>query len=111
MTEVSEQLVPLHDFTALVQPYEPEVTVVVAEKSEDESSFLLNHATAFLRSHGINQVDTIASDDSIEKVIDSQEADLIVAGIHSKKPIKDFFVGSLAKHLIKNGDTALFLSH
>ena len=101
----------LHDFTALVQPYDPEVTLVVAEKSEEESTFLLNHATEFLRSHSINQVETVASDDPIETVMDAQEADLFVAGIHSKKPIKDFFVGSLAKHLIKKGDTALFLSH
>ena len=103
----------LHDFVQLTTTDAPEVTIVVAEMSAGKSTFLLDQASAFLRTHGIEKIDTVASDASIEETIDSRlhDTDLVVAGIHSKKLIKDLFVGSLVKHLIKRGDTALFLSH
>ena len=103
----------LHDFVQLAAVSSPEVTLVVAEKPEKESEFLLDQAAAFLQAHGVDKISKVASDVSAEDTIEARidDADLIVAGIHSRKLIKDLFVGSLVKYLIKRGDTALFLSH
>ncbi len=103
----------LHDFIQLAALTKPEVTLVVAEKGIAESEFLLEHGSAFLRSHGLESITTVASDSPIKEEVECRigDMDLVVAGIHSKKVIKDLFVGSLVKHLIRRGDTALFLSH
>lgn len=37
--------------------------------------------------------------------------DLIVCGMHSKRPLHDLLVGSFAKRLIERQENALFLSH
>jgi hypothetical protein len=37
-------------------------------------------------------------------------ADLVVAGVRSKPRLKDIFVGSFVRHLIKRGDRTLLLS-
>lgn len=104
----------LHDFAAFAQPYDFDCKIVVAGKEDDEADFLLKHAAAFLRSHGIENIETEATSESIGEVANQSIAggvNLIVAGIHSKKFINDLFVGSFTKDLIREGDVSLFLSH
>ncbi len=104
----------LHDFAAYATPYEPEITLVAAEATDENASFLLRNASEFLFAHGFDFVETMQSEESISDVVNDElleDVDLVVAGIHSRKAVKDFFVGSFTKELIKRGDTALFLSH
>lgn len=104
----------LHDFVGFAEPYALEAVVVTAGLKDEEAQFLLKNAAEFLRLHGVESVETIASEEPIESFVTDeylQGVDLVVAGIHSKKLLKDYFVGSFAKKLIRRCDTALFLSH
>ena len=88
--------------------------IVAAETKEENAAFLLRNASEFLFSHGVEFIDTIQSEEPISEVVNDErlkDVDLVVAGIHSRKSVKDYFVGSFTKELIKRGDTALFLSH
>lgn len=104
----------MRDFVEFARPYDFQVTIVSAGTDSDRLDFLVSNATAFLESHGFRGVASVTSEKPIEKVLDEDlgsEFDLIVAGIHSRKPVKDYFLGSFAKTLIQRGDTPLFLSH
>lgn len=105
----------LRDFIEFAEPYELQVTVLSAHENEEHVQQLLNDATACLSAHGVGNVETVSSKKAAlsalyeDGLIDG--ADLVVAGIHAQKFIKDAFVGSFVNQLIQRGDTALFLSH
>ena len=104
----------LQDFVRYAHPYTFEAKLVCAEKESHESDFLLSHAADYLRAHGFDAITTEAIDAPIQDAVDQGAADgvnLIVAGIHSRKRIKDRFVGSFTKYLIERADISLFLSH
>ncbi|MEM0967710.1 MAG: universal stress protein [Verrucomicrobiota bacterium] len=104
----------MQDFVSLALPYDLSITVAVADKPEKETSFLLRQAIAYLRAHGLSRIETLSSDGPIEEVITDSvldASDLVVAGIHSRKFIRDCFIGSFTNQLMKRGDTPLFLSH
>lgn len=104
----------LHDFARLASPFHFEVTVFVTEKDEREAKFLLDEAEVFLAAHQIENVKLEHESSPVESIIDDgyiDQFDLIVAGIHSKKRIKDVFVGSFTKKLIEAGSRSLLLSH
>ncbi len=104
----------LRDFMVLAQPYNPAITIVTAGLEQSEADFLLKSAGELLAAHGFTQVETSSYKGSIDRAISEdliEESDLIVAGIHSRSRVRDFFVGSFTLELIERGDTALFLSH
>lgn len=104
----------LHDFALFASPYDFEISIVVAEKKEREGNFLAEAVADYLRAHGLKHGDLLVRACPVEDVITSdllEATDLVVAGIHSKRPIKDRFVGGFTKKLIHSCDTALFLSH
>ncbi len=102
------------DFIAFAAPYDLEITVLTAGVDSEQCEMLLGEAAAFLNARKIDKFQLVhAETTSVEEVHDSylQEADLVVAGIHSRQFFKDLFVGSFTNHLIDAGDKALFLSH
>lgn len=104
----------LRDFLITARPYDPELVVVAADIKPEQSQFLLGNLQDYLASHGFGKVETIASEESIEDTLTPsliEGVDVIVAGIHSKHRVKDLFVGSFTKKLIRGGKTSLFLSH
>tara|TARA_R110002096_G_scaffold387471_3_gene581650 strand:- start:1327 stop:2163 length:837 start_codon:yes stop_codon:yes gene_type:complete len=104
----------LRDFMVFAKPYNPAITLITSGNNAEELDFLLKSATDLLSSHSFTNVETISSRSPIDEAISGsiiEESDLIVAGIHSKNRVKDFFVGSFTLGLIERGDTALFLSH
>lgn len=89
-----------------------EVTLLMSDKDPDRSKFYLENAAAFLRAHRFKNVETVATEKDICDVVDEDyidQVDLVVAGVHSRHFIKDFFVGSLARQLIDYGHTAVLL--
>tara|TARA_R110002096_G_scaffold164099_11_gene331821 strand:- start:10875 stop:11711 length:837 start_codon:yes stop_codon:yes gene_type:complete len=101
----------LRDFASFAAPFDFEITVVSAEDDSLHGEYLLHDASSYLHAHGFEQFDTVhVKKRSIPSNL-LRDADLIVAGIHSKKFFKDQVIGSLTHHLIDRGDTALFLSH
>lgn len=104
----------LHDFARLDAPFRTEVTVLVAEKEKRESKFLLDEASMYLAAHGIENVTTVIEDSPINTILKGDyldEFDLIVAGIHSRRRFRDYFVGSFTKSLIRKGTIPVLLSH
>ncbi|MEC5128457.1 universal stress protein [Verrucomicrobiales bacterium BCK34] len=104
----------LQDFSKFAQPFDFEITIFVAGKPKEEADFLLTEATEFLGAHGLKKVTTREELQPIETSLSPdfiESFDLVVAGIHSRRAIKDFFVGSFAKNLIQKGTKPLFLSH
>lgn len=103
----------LKEFTRFAQPYQFEVTILNAAKDKAHGEAVVKSAAAYLRAHQLTKIETIVTDGGIHKVIDEEyidSADLVVAGIHSKKLLKDFFVGSLTRKLIDYGHTPLLLN-
>jgi len=104
----------LRDFMVAARPFDPSVVLVSAELPDGKTAFLLGQARALVEAHGFSKVETLGSDSPVEEVFSGtllDEADLVVAGIHSKQFLKDIFVGSFATRLIRSGRTPLFLSH
>ncbi len=57
--------------------------------------------------HAETEAQGVPADSILE---DIETSDLVVAGIHSRKFLKDIFVGSLTRQLIDYGHTPLLLS-
>jgi nucleotide-binding universal stress UspA family protein len=103
----------LKEFTRFAQPYHFDVVIVTSSKEKEHGEAVADSAAAYLRAHRITEVATVVTARGIHETIDEEfidRADLVVAGIHSKKLLKDFFVGSLARKLIDYGHTPLFLN-
>lgn len=102
----------LHKFAALADPRRVKVTVLTADTKPDLAEDGLRNTVEYLRAHGFQNVKTVHSEmkphDAIREHI-ADGIDLIVAGVHSKKPIRDLFVGSFTRSLIDDGSIPLFL--
>ena len=101
------------EFARFAQPYDFEVTLLTSTKDRAEGEATLTGAATYLRGHQINNIETVVTDGAIHKIIDEdyiEHSDLVVAGIHSRRYIKDLFVGSLTRKLIEYGHTPLLLT-
>ncbi|MFT5465805.1 MAG: nucleotide-binding universal stress UspA family protein [Verrucomicrobiales bacterium] len=104
----------LRDFAGFAQPFNFEVTLFTAHENEEQAEQLLARAGACLRAHEIGFQTVTSKKPAMVSVYEDgliDGADLVVAGIHARKFIKDAFVGSFTNQLIEREDTALFLSH
>ncbi len=104
----------LQDFSRFAQPFDFDITVYVGGEKKREADFLLSNAEAFLGAHGHSKVKLQHEPEPIGSYLEQDDIksfDLVVAGIHSKRIIKDFFVGSFTKKLIEMKTKPLFLSH
>lgn len=104
----------LRDFVEFARPYNPEIKVLTASEKAVQCDFLLRNAKEYLRVHGLSRVEIVGSDAPVFDAVEAfagEDVDLVVAGIHSKKKIRDLFVGSFTKQLIESGNKAVFLSH
>lgn len=104
----------MRDFIPFAAPYDPEITLVSAGLPAKNSSFLLSNAVSLLESHGFCKVNWITSEMTVEETFTPTfiaDADLVVAGIHSRRPIRDMFTGSFTATLIRDHQKPLFLSH
>ena len=103
----------LKDFARFAQPYSFDVTVLMSADDKERAQASLNSAAAYLRSHGVKDIKTVVDNRGISTVIEEdflETTDLIVAGIHARKHIKNLFVGSVTQRLIDHGHRPLFLS-
>ncbi|MFT5467049.1 MAG: nucleotide-binding universal stress UspA family protein [Verrucomicrobiales bacterium] len=101
----------LKEFAAFAAPFDFQITVLTATEDDRQAEMLLHEAIAYLADHGIDNVETKRSKQKAVTIDTLGDADLVVAGIHSKRFFKDRFVGSLTTELIERHDRALFLSH
>ncbi|MGK0186766.1 MAG: nucleotide-binding universal stress UspA family protein [Verrucomicrobiales bacterium] len=103
----------LKEFARLAQAYEMDITLLMSAKDKAIAETCTEAAREYLLAHGLKQIETVVSDDDILELLHAKYLntfDLIVSGSHSRKYLKDFFVGSVARKLIDHGETALLLS-
>ncbi|MDF1815086.1 MAG: universal stress protein [Verrucomicrobiales bacterium] len=101
----------LREFVAFAKPYEFSITIATADLDARHALWHLEEAAGYFRAHGVEDFDTrhIKEKSIPDYIVD--EYDLIVAGIHSGRLVKDRFVGSFTNRLIDRDDKTLFLSH
>lgn len=101
----------LRDFAAFAAPYHPTIKVVTANEDERQARMLLDEAVTYLEMQGLSRPDTVHLRAKNLVGEELEDADLVVAGIHSRKFFRDLVVGNLVKQLIEEEKVALFLSH
>ena len=87
--------------------------IITSDADEKRSCFLLKQAAAYLRSHHLLDVAMVDTDKDIETIIHQEyleKVDLVAVGVHAKRPLKDFFVGSLTNSLVDYGHIPLLLA-
>ncbi|MCC6544956.1 MAG: universal stress protein [Nitrospirae bacterium] len=90
--------------------FETDITLLMSGIDEDIAKFYLDGATAYLNAHSFSSVKVEQiSQDIIEAMEERylQWADMVVLGVHSKKGLLDFMIGSLSRHLIRSGNKPL----
>ena len=78
----------------------------------DRVKYLLDEAQKFLESHDVENVTQHLTRESLREEVENHHlewADLIVAGVRSKPPLKRLFIGSFARSLVKHGHRTLLL--
>lgn len=105
----------LREFASIAGPLDqPEVVVLCSNSSPAIAESVARKADYYLRCHNFNNVTPVATTDSIYEHIASEylgKVDLIVVGIHSKRPLRDLFIGSLPKALIGLDQVPILLTH
>lgn len=104
----------LRDCLAVLRGAEVELTVFSSDRDEAHATELVRHAGAYLRAHDYRNFSVVTSTEPAIEVVKRDflsQTDLIVAGIHTRKLLKDSFVSSFTNELIRLGSKALFLSH
>lgn len=102
----------LQDFIYLFEPLasDMEIQILMSEPDEDLAKFHLDGALTYLTAHSFPSVKIERISQDIIEAMDEKYlpwADLVVLGVHSKKGILDFMMGSLSRHLIKVGTKPL----
>ncbi|GAB4377476.1 MAG: hypothetical protein Kow0042_25280 [Calditrichia bacterium] len=102
----------LQRFTQLARPDIFEVKLLTSSDDKTQADYYLNQAETYLRCHEITTITKEYTSDNIITVLESQFLDwahLVVVGVHSKKGLLDFMVGSLTRSLIKMGRKPLLI--
>lgn len=98
----------IHLFEA--SAFEADITLLMSGVDEDIVKLNLEGASAYLAAHSCR---SIRIEKTTENIIEAMEenylqwADMVVLGVHSKKGLFDFIIGSLSRHLIHKGDKPL----
>lgn len=90
--------------------FETDITLLMSGIEENIAKFNLDGARAYLSAHGFRSIKVEQTEQDIIGIMDEkylQWADMIVLGVHSKKGLLDFMIGSLSRHLIETGSKPL----
>ncbi len=102
----------LHHFCRLWGNHPANVNLLLSDRDENTARHRLGEAEAYLHAQGLDRVKKRWTAEPIIKAVDRRflgEADLVVAGAHSKKGLLDFMVGSLTRHLIEEAKKPLLI--
>lgn len=90
--------------------FETEITLLMSETDPQSAKFYMDGAEAYLKAHSFNNIIKEWTDEDIIDVIKDkylEETDLVVLGVHSKRGMFDFMLGSLSKFLIRESNRPL----
>lgn len=102
----------LHYFVHFANAYQFEITLLNSNNDKETGQYYLEKAKEYLTINGLTNIGTEWTSQNIIRAFEDKYgswADLVVAGIHAKKGILDFMVGSFSRHLIQAGNKPLFL--
>ena len=88
------------------------IKIIMGETNLEEGNYILQKAKDYLNAYGITNVSTEWTPEKIIDIIEEKYknwADLFVTGMHSKKGLIYFLVGSLPKYLINNIHKPVFI--
>ncbi len=88
------------------------VKVIFSSSDKQYARFLRRNLKDFFELYDIENFEFIHTEENIVVAIDEKyykQNDLFVLGAHSKNAIKEFFIGSLTKYLIRQNDKPIFL--
>ena len=102
----------MHRFAQLVNTAQFKVKIMMAGCDKKEAEYCLRRAGFFLQSHGFKDVSTEWNplnpiDAMKEKYLEWAEA--VVLGIHSKRGIIDFMIGSLSRFMLNEGSKVVLI--
>ncbi|MBO6574585.1 MAG: universal stress protein [Rhodothermales bacterium] len=87
--------------------------ICIWEKKQAEAELMLQLASEFIRAHGLNPEVAALKSDDVEGTISAQisqfDADVVVAGAHSKSRIRSVAFGSTTSFLVKQCPVNLYL--
>jgi nucleotide-binding universal stress UspA family protein len=89
-----------------------DVVLLTSTDDLDDARSVAGPAEEYLRAYGFDPVRTEWTPDDIEDVIDERyinEAEIIVAGMHSKRGLFSFHVGSLTDHLVQEAKIPVYI--
>lgn len=105
----------LREFTRIARPLDdPELTIVCSDRIQTKANACVQGARAYLEAYSFNWIETATTDGRLyEYLADNYlgAADLVVAGIHTRALVRDFFIGSFTRELLAHGQKALLLAH
>ncbi len=104
----------MHRFTSLFAGNyaKMKLTVFSSEEDSEKANFHLDHAERYLKTHGFKDMKKVWSQkDKIDEFEEKYylESDLFILGMHSKRIIADFFIGSLGKYILGKGAKPVLL--
>jgi len=102
----------MQGFTHLFEAsaFETEITLLMSESDATLAKSHLDGASAYLKAHSFHNVKIERISQDILQAMEEKYlpwADLVVLGVHSKKGLLDFMLGSLSRYLIKVGTKPL----
>lgn len=104
----------VRDFVIFALPFDMEIDLFLSDEDDGRLDFHANKLQLYLQDHElpVSRILRYTSKplDAINDGV-TDGYDLVVCGMHSRRPLHDFFVGSFAKRLIEDKKSALFLSH
>ncbi len=99
-------------FAHLASGFNFEINILMAGSDEETAQYYLDYAEKYLRAYNVKNIKKTYTDKDLRKVLEEKYmdwADLIVTGLHSKHSIKEIFVGSHTKYLIREANKPLFI--
>jgi nucleotide-binding universal stress UspA family protein len=102
----------MHKLASFAAPLSMKITILAADANHEKAEESLAQAKEYLQAHGCQDVETEWSIKPILAAVTEdylEGTNLIAAGVHTRHPMRDFFVGSFTKTMIKKGETAMFL--
>ncbi|MFC1553489.1 universal stress protein [candidate division KSB1 bacterium] len=102
----------LQRFVQLPEAAMFDVTILVSDENMDVGNYYLDQAEAYLKAYSFKNITKKWTPDNIIDAMEKiyyEQADLVVAGMHSKKGFLDFLIGSLSKFLIRKAEKPVLL--
>jgi len=102
----------LKRFAHLAMVNDFEIKLLMAKTDLKTGEYYLNKAENYLKDYGVTRITKEWSPEEVIDIVDEKYldwADLFVTGMHSKKGLLDFFVGSLPKYLLKKSNVPVLI--